>query len=694
MAGSEDLIIRFKADLDEIKRGLKSVKGDAGQVGDKLVQGVKKTKKELTETQKKLREMGKFVAGLGLAAAFKNAAAELAQFNLRMAEVNTLLPKHNRITKETTEAVKNLSMQYGRNNTELAEAYYDVISAGSQDAAKSLELLEVGTKASIAGVTSTTNAIGAILSVTNAYGMESISAQEAATKLFTTVQVGRTNFDELASSIGEVVPIASSLGITLDEVGGFLAIMTRVSGSTARSTTQLNAVISAIAKPSERAKTVLAQVNKELGTQLDLSAKSLKSKGLEKFIGEILEVTSQYENQEDVLSRLFPRQEALKGLLGLQGENFKAVGKAIKEVTTNTTSLNDGVDIINDTLSQKFNITVQKSKGTLQAFADLFTPLGELAIATNNILMEFGKGFAEAFSGNFQFMNPTAVNPFGQFTPPDNVVEDLVTLKEEGVDPLRDAINGMFTDMAGGEDAEESPFQKAAREARELAEANAKLRNELNKNKPTFKEQEKLFDIVTASAETMEKRMESLSRTIATQIRSVAAKSMSQGIQFMTNALITGEMNFSAFGKSIAGIIGNMAIQIGEMAIAAGITMESIGKLTGTKAIIAGAALIAIGSIIKGFAGGGGGAPVSSIPSPVVPTGVDSVGTVSSPAQATEVVQETLEENTEDVTAIQREQRVQVVVQGDVLDSEETGLRLVEILNNEFESSNGRLVTA
>ena len=95
----------------------------------------------------------------------------------------------------------------------------------------------------------------------------------------------------------------------------------------------------------------------------------------------------------------------------------------------------------------------------------------------------------------------------------------------------------------------------------------------------------------------------------------------------------------------------------------------------GTAAIAAGAGLIALGTILKSFAGGaaGAGAPIGG-----------GGGGVASATSDTEIAEEQERE--------EPETRIAVNIQGDVLDSDETGLRIVELLNKELDTS-GSIVT-
>lgn len=176
------------------------------------------------------------------------------------------------------------------------------------------------------------------------------------------------------------------------------------------------------------------------------------------------------------------------------------------------------------------------------------------------------------------------------------------------------------------------------------------------------------------------------SKRISTTLNQGLAQGLSNTIQQVATNLAQGKGLFDDFGRFILGVLGDLAIQVGNVVLAMGIALSSFGDLTGTSAIIAGAALIAVGSILKAFASGPGlgvGAAGAAAP------GAGGVGgvPVSDTGDAFGNIQEQQEER-------QTEQRVTVNIQGDVLDvaDNDLGTRLVQILNDAFET-NGVVVT-
>ena len=160
---ADEIKIELVADADGVIKAVQKIGPAAEKSGKKLNTQIEKANKQSSNLLGIYGKLAGLIGGIALADKFKDGVKELAQFNLKIAEVNTLLPKTNKVTKETEQAIRSLSSTYGKDAKDLASAYYDVISAGSQDAAKSLELLEGATKASVVGVTDVKTATGAIL---------------------------------------------------------------------------------------------------------------------------------------------------------------------------------------------------------------------------------------------------------------------------------------------------------------------------------------------------------------------------------------------------------------------------------------------------------------------------------------------------------------------------------------------------
>lgn len=124
------------------------------------------------------------------------------------------------------------------------------------------------------------------------------------------------------------------------------------------------------------------------------------------------------------------------------------------------------------------------------------------------------------------------------------------------------------------------------------------------------------------------KQLKATAAQIGGIVKNGLVGAISGGIQTIINSLAAGENAFAALSKFVLGAFGDLAIQLGQTLIGAGLGVEALKSLGGTAAIAAGAGLVALGAIIKSFIGGGGSSPTTSF----APNsgGPGSIGTFSS----------------------------------------------------------------
>ena len=164
-----------------------------------------------------------------------------------MREVFTLMPELSATAKEGMLAdVMELSETIAVVPDEVIPALYQAISAGVPKE-NVFTFLEVAGKAAIGGVTSLEVAVDGLTTVTNAYGSEVLSVQEAADIMFTTVKLGKTTFELLSERLFQAVPIAASVGLEFSNIAAMAAQIT-LSGVPMRvAMTQIRSLINEVA---------------------------------------------------------------------------------------------------------------------------------------------------------------------------------------------------------------------------------------------------------------------------------------------------------------------------------------------------------------------------------------------------------------------------------------------------------------
>jgi len=265
-------------------------------------------------------------AALGVATAVGvkafNAAAD---FEKQMANVATLLDGDvkTKIANLGTN-VKALANTTGVSTQLLTDGLYQVVSAFG-DTADSMNILEVASKGAKAGNATVTDSVNLLSAVTKGYGDTSSEAAKKASDLaFLTVKLGQTDFPSLASAMGKVIPLASTMKVSQEELFGAMATLTGVTGGTAEVTTQLRATIQGFLQPSKEMQSSLRKMGYENGQA------ALESEGLG---GVLNKLKDSVGGNEIAFSALFSSVEAKNAVLaltGAQAENFTQKTEAMK----------------------------------------------------------------------------------------------------------------------------------------------------------------------------------------------------------------------------------------------------------------------------------------------------------------------------------------------------------------------------
>ena len=230
------------------------------------------------------------LAGAGIAAVSVKLAGDFSK-NLR--EVSTLMGNTTeRQIKAMSKELRVLSQTSGLALSSLSKAKYDVVSAGFTDAADSARILAETTRLAVGGVTSAAAAADILTTALNAYGLEANQVNDVSDTLFTTVRLGKTTMDELGASLGTVLPVAKSAGISFSTVGAAMASLTAGGINTAESTTALRGAIIALSAPTNAA-------------AKEMEKAGVEAKKFEDGSFDLLETIKQFEGMDPATLRRF-----------------------------------------------------------------------------------------------------------------------------------------------------------------------------------------------------------------------------------------------------------------------------------------------------------------------------------------------------------------------------------------------------
>jgi len=338
-----------------------------GTVMDGFNAGMRKAQKGAQKLGKQLQANSKAIglsmtaAGVAGVAAFGTLASKAQEFSTVMAEVNTLGIAD---LESLSDAVKDVSTEFGLNLADSAKAAYQAISAGATEA-QTPKLLAEAAMAATAGVTDLTTAIELGTSVTNAFGIGIGRASEVFDQAFVAVKGGVTTFEELSASVGKLSPIMSAAGLSTGEMFSAIGALTKGGISTSEAVTGLKAAITGILKPTSEAQQLAA----DLGIQFD--AAGLKSMGLGGFMEQLRQKTG---GNIETMAQLFGSVEALNSVLALTGNQAESFNSLLDQMNTATGASQEA-----------FNAFVEANPGF--AFQQLRAEVSVLAVELGSALL-------------------------------------------------------------------------------------------------------------------------------------------------------------------------------------------------------------------------------------------------------------------------------------------------------------------
>lgn len=306
--------------------------------------------------------------------------AALEQY--KMAEVSTLLAKNQMgLVSQLSDTANAAAMKFGKKTDEMASAEYNLISAGI-DAAKVNYALDASAKLAIGGITDMGTASNGLTSVLNAYNLAAEQSEEVTDAMFVAMKRGKTTIGELSGVIGRVAPLASNVGVSINEMFGSIATATLSGQKTEEAATGLKAALSNIMKPTSEG----AKLADSLGLAFD--AEALKAKGLR---GVLDDVYASTKGDVGMMTQLFGSVEALNFVFAIMKNNGDTFTSVMNDMNRKGGSTEEAYRKMADTvIMQGRRIGASFAVG-MKRFGTIFLPVLSLILRPLELIM---KGFA------------------------------------------------------------------------------------------------------------------------------------------------------------------------------------------------------------------------------------------------------------------------------------------------------------
>lgn len=254
----------------------------------------------------------------GVAGTFYAATAAANEFNQIIADISAITELQ---IKKIEKSLLQLDNVFGRpSNT--ASTFYETISSGVRGTAD-----DVANYVKAVGKAATTiradieNTGNVMTTLTNAYDLSIHDTQKLVDFLYLTVREGKAHGDELARTLGLVINNAAETGVSLNELGAAIAILSRTQ-SASQSMIGLNQMLNSLIKPTLQAAAEARKWNIELG------ASALQAKG---FTATLQELHDKVGGNVEALEKMFGNIRAGRAVLSLTGRQFDNFMTTLRE---------------------------------------------------------------------------------------------------------------------------------------------------------------------------------------------------------------------------------------------------------------------------------------------------------------------------------------------------------------------------
>lgn len=340
-----------------------------------------------------------------------------ASFETALAKVGTIADTSKVSVGDLNKQILDTSGSMGVAAADIAEAAYQVISAG-QDTANAVAFAGQASKLAAAGFTSSSSAVDILTTALNAYGLSADQAIHVSDVLLTTQNLGKTSVDELSSSMGKVIPLAAAYGVTVENLSSGLAVMTANGIATAEATTYTKSMLNELGDAGSTVGKILQKQTGKSFAQLNAEGKSL---------GDVLQILYQsVGGSSTAFAGLWSSVEAGTGALSLASGGAEHFNDVLSQMQNSAGATETAYETMTDTFqhkvetmqtaAQNFGITLYDSLesslsdatqwGT-DCLTQLTTALSEggpeaMLAAAGEIISDLAAGIAEQLPGLMQ----------------------------------------------------------------------------------------------------------------------------------------------------------------------------------------------------------------------------------------------------------------------------------------------------
>lgn len=379
--------------LDEAAEAARKASEEVEKFGDKSEETGKQSEESSKKGRDGIKELQGVLASAGIAATlneikngFFDCSEAAAQFETSTAMVATIADTSQKSLSSISKEVRSYSNETGEAASDMAEATYQAISA-SVNTADAAAFAGTATKLAVGGFTSATTAVDVLTTAINSYGLAASDATQLSDYLITTQNLGKTSVDQLAQSVGKVIPLASAYNVQMDNLSSAYAVLTANGIATAESGTYLKSMLSELGDTGSDVSEVLLNSTGKTFAQLMEQGYSL---------GDVMSMLGDaVDGDSTAFNALWSSTEAGIGALSLFNAGADKYNSVLDSMRTSAGATEKAYSTMAD--------TTDKSKQRMEnAFNNLKISVGDVL---NPALTQVYEGFTNVFAGMSDFVD-------------------------------------------------------------------------------------------------------------------------------------------------------------------------------------------------------------------------------------------------------------------------------------------------
>lgn len=278
-------------------------------------------------------------------------------FEKSMQEIVGLVGMSQKQVGEWSDEILQNAPKLGQAPNALADALYFVTSSGFKTA-DAMEIVNQSAKAASAGLGDAKKIADLATSAMNAYKDSNLQAATVVDILTAAVREGKGEAAQFASEMGEVIPVASRMGVAFSEVAAGMAAMTLTGSTVEETATYMRQILVSLLDATPKAENALQQ----MGTSSANLRKEIRDKGLLSALSTLNDLTKKYG--EEMMGKVFGNIRALTGVLSLMGDRLEENRQLFSVVANSAGDMNKAFEVVSKTMDFKYNAAMSQLKST------------------------------------------------------------------------------------------------------------------------------------------------------------------------------------------------------------------------------------------------------------------------------------------------------------------------------------------